>query len=133
MFERQKEKVGPYLYFWFRVLVGLLFMQHGAQKLFGVLGAQQSVELMSLMGLAGIVEFVGGLAIAVGFFTRPAAALSGIQMLTAYFMAHASKAWAPIVNNGELALLFFATFLVLYWHGAGKWGLEKAILGKELC
>ena len=125
----QKSQAG--FYFVFRVLVGLLFFQHGAQKLFGWFGGQ-SVELMSLMGLAGTIEFFGGLAIALGLFTRLAALGSGLIMIGAYVKVHLPMGMIPIVNKGELALLFLACFLVLVVWGAGKLSLEKALWKKEL-
>ena len=120
-----------YPYFVFRVFVGLLFAQHGFQKLFGMFGGK-AAELFSLMGLAGTVEFIGGLAIAFGLFTRLAAFISAVEMLVAYFMAHAGTSLIPIINKGELALLYFASFLVLMVYGAKKWSLESAILKKEV-
>ena len=120
-----------HLYFVFRVLIGLLFMQHGAQKLFGMFGFQ-SVPLTSLFGLAGIIEFFGGLAIALGFFTRLAALISALEMGVAYFMVHIPNGLVPILNQGELALLYFAAFLAIMVYGARKWGLEKALLKKEI-
>ena len=101
-----------------------MFFQHGAQKLFGWFGGQ-SAGLFTLMGLAGIVETFGGILIAIGLLTRWAAAVSAIQMLAAYFMMHFPKAWTPIANKGELALLYFAAFLVLMKEGAGKWGIDS--------
>ena len=125
-----------YFYFVFRVFVGLLFLQHGLQKLFGAFGGVggngQPVELFSLFGLAGLIEFVGGIAIAIGFFSRLAAFIGGIQMLVAYFMVHAGNGLIPLINQGELALLYFASFLVIMMHGAKKWGVEAAILKKEV-
>ena len=125
-----------YLYFIFRVFVGLLFLQHGLQKLFGafggVAGNGQPVELFSLFGLAGLIEFVAGTAIAVGLFTRLAAFISAIEMLVAYFMVHIPNSLVPLVNQGELALLYFASFLVLMMYGAKKWGIESAILKKDV-
>ena len=122
-----------YFYFVFRVFVGLLFLQHGLQKLFGMFGGVggQPVELFSLFGLAGLIEFIAGLAIAFGLFTRLVAFISAIEMLVAYFMAHAKAGLIPLVNQGELALLYFAAFLVLTAYGAGKWSLEKALMKKE--
>lgn len=117
-------------YFVFRVFVGLLFAQHGAQKLFGMFEFSQ-VPLFGLMGLAGIIELFGGLAIAFGLFTRLAAFVAAIEMVTAYFMMHVPAGPVPILNQGELALLFFASFLVLMVYGAKKWSLEKAIFKKE--
>ena len=139
MFGKQLEKNGLYFYFVFRVFVGLLFALHGAQKLFGWFGGMDSKEgsvaLFSLMGLAGVVEFFGGLLVAVGLLARLAALLGVVQMLAAYFMAHASKGLVPLAmggNGGELALLYFASFLVILAYGAGLWGIEKAVRGKEL-
>jgi putative oxidoreductase len=74
-----------------RIVSGLLFAVHGAQKLFGVLGGPGPVNLMSQMGLAGIIEFVGGLSIALGFFTSVWAFLASGQMAVAYFQAHAPR------------------------------------------
>ena len=119
-----------YLYFIFRAFIGLLFMQHGLQKIFGMFGGN-AVPLMGLFGAAGLIELIAGFAIAFGVFTRLAAFISAIEMLVAYFMAHAPGGLIPIVNKGELALLYFAAFLVLMKTGAGKWSAEKAILKKE--
>ena len=119
-----------YAYFIFRVLVGLLFLQHGLQKLFGMFGGK-SAELFSIMGLAGIIEFLAGISIALGIFARFGAFFAALQMAVAYFMAHSSKGLVPILNMGELALLYFAAFLAIMAFGAGKWSLEKAIFKKE--
>tara|TARA_Y100000310_G_scaffold217822_1_gene218916 strand:+ start:9682 stop:10080 length:399 start_codon:yes stop_codon:yes gene_type:complete len=119
-----------YFYSVFRVLVGLMFLQHGLQKIFGMFGGN-SVELFSLMGLAGLIELLGGAAIALGLFTRFASFIAGLEMLIAYSMAHASNSLIPIVNKGELALLYFAAFLALTAFGAGKFSLEKALFKKE--
>lgn len=119
-----------YAYFIFRVLVGLLFLQHGLQKLFGMFGGK-SAELFSIMGLAGIIEFLAGISIALGIFARFGAFFTALQMAVAYFMAHAPQGLIPILNMGELALLYFAAFLVIMAFGAGKWSLEKAIFKKE--
>lgn len=119
-----------YAYFIFRVLVGLLFLQHGLQKLFGMFGGK-SAELFSIMGLAGIIEFLAGISIALGIFARFWAFFAALQMAVAYFMAHSPKGLVPILNMGELALLYFAAFLAIMAFGAGKWSLEKAIFKKE--
>jgi putative oxidoreductase len=120
------------LYFIFRVLVGLMFLQHGAQKLFGWFGSQGSVELASLMGLAGVIEFFGGLVIVLGIFTRAAALIAAVEMLVAYIRAHLPNGLIPIQNRGELVILFFAAFLVLFAYGAGKWSLGKFLFKKEI-
>jgi len=119
-------------YFVFRIFVGLLFSQHGAQKLFGLFTARPPVELFTLFGLAGVIELFGGLAIALGLFTRLAASVGAMEMVVAYFKVHVPRGPIPIENKGELALLFFATFLILIVHGAKKWGLEKFLFKKEI-
>jgi putative oxidoreductase len=120
-------------YLVFRVLVGLLFAQHGLQKIFGMFGGLggNSAELLSLMGLAGLIELLGGFAIALGLFARLAAFVASLQLLIAYFRVHAPSGLIPILNGGELALLYLASFLVIVAYGAGKWSLEKALLKKE--
>jgi len=125
---------GDHLYFVFRVLVGLLFLQHGFQKLFGAFGGLGGgpVELFSMMGLAGLIELIAGLAITFGFFTRLLASIAALELIVAYFMAHASKGLIPIINGGELALLFIAAFFALTVFGARRWSLEKALLKKEI-
>tara|TARA_Y100000310_G_scaffold153608_2_gene153033 strand:- start:4254 stop:4667 length:414 start_codon:yes stop_codon:yes gene_type:complete len=136
MIGRLTEKIGDYLYFLFRILVGLMFATHGMQKLFGMFGGAAgdgvAVPLVSLMGLAGTIELVGGLLIALGLITRLAALITSLEMLIAYFMAHASNGLVPLVNRGELALLYFAAFLVVLIYGAKKWGLDLAIFKREL-
>ena len=115
-----------------RIVAGFLFLCHGAQKLFGVMGGTQR-ELMSLMGLAGVIEFVGGLVIMVGFMTGIAAFISSGQMAVAYFMAHqfrqddagAMLGWLPIENRGELAVLYCFLFLFIAMAGAGKWSVDN--------
>jgi len=117
------------LFFLFRVLVGLLFLQHGLQKL-GML--EGSVQVNGFMGFIGICELAGGLAIALGFWTRLAALLGAILMVLAYFKAHAAGGVLPIVNKGEMALLYMATFLPLIAQGAGRLSLEKLLFKREL-
>lgn len=124
-------KYHDHLFFVIRVLAGFLFFSHGAQKLLGWFGGSKVADLASLMGVAGVVEFAAGLAILVGLFTRLASVLSAIQMLVAYFMVHAGGGWNPLVNQGEMAILYLCLFLALMLHGNGKWSLEKALLKKE--
>ncbi len=111
-----------------RIVAGLMFAFHGAQKLFGVLGGQQ-VSLVSQMGLAGLIELFGGLAVALGFGTRVAAFVASGEMAVAYFQAHwklqMSSQFFPIVNHGELALLYSFLFLFIATRGTVRWGLDK--------
>jgi putative oxidoreductase len=136
MYKGFVKKHSEHLYVVFRVFVGLLFFQHGAQKLLGwfggVNGAGGTVELVSLFGLAGLIELTAGLAIALGLLTRVAASIAALEMLGAYYMAHLPNGLVPISNQGELALLYFASFLVIVAHGAKKWNLDSTLFKKEL-
>jgi putative oxidoreductase len=117
----------------FRVLVGFLFALHGAQKLFGVFTDMGPVEFASLFWFAGIIEFFGGTAIALGIFSRLVASITTIKMLTAYFMVHFPQMVFPIERGGgENVLLFIAAFLVILIYDSGKWGLERQIVGREV-
>lgn len=109
-----------------RIGAGLLFMQHGAQKLFGLLTDNPPVELFSLMGLAGVLEFFGGLMIALGLLTTPVAIILTLEMLAAYFMAHGPGGF-PIQNGGELALLYALVFAFFAAHGPGRWSVDAQL------
>ena len=122
--------LGPFsdrIYAITRFVFGFLFAFHGAQKLFGAFGGQK-VELASLMGLAGIIEFFGGILIAIGLVASWAAFIASGQMAVAYFMAHFSMAafW-PIQNKGEAAVLFCFFFLYVAARGAGPWSVDAAM------
>lgn len=114
-----------YAYALLRIVAGLLFALHGAQKLLGFPGGGETVPLGSLMGVAGIIELVGGILIMIGLFTRIAAFLASGQMAVAYFMAHVPKGMHPLVNQGEPALLFCFIFLFIAAYGAGIWSLDS--------
>ena len=112
-----------------RVMTGLLFMQHGVQKLFGWLGGWRgepgaTAPLMSQAGLAGVLEVFGGLLIVLGLFTRPVAFLLSGMMAVAYFQAHAPDGFWPILNRGELAALFCFVFLYFSARGAGPYSID---------
>jgi putative oxidoreductase len=109
-----------------RFVAGMMFACHGAQKLFGVLGGQ-AVPLQSLMGLAGVIELVGGILVALGFFAGWAAFVSSGEMAAAYFMAHAPQGLWPIVNKGELAVLYCFVFLYIASRGSGAWSVDSAM------
>lgn len=111
----------------FRILAGLLFAQHGAQKLFGLFTENAPASFGSLMWWAGIIEFAGGLLIAIGLLTTLVSAIGALEMLYAYITAHAPQAAIPIVNRGELALLYLVIFLFIFAHGSGKWSLDSAL------
>ena len=117
----------PYVLGLLRIITGFLFLQHGTSKLLGIPYNPMfdGLQLMSLMGVAGILELVGGALILVGLFTRPVAFILSGQMAVAYFMAHAPGGFLPIVNKGELAVLFSFVFLYFVFAGAGKFSLDS--------
>jgi putative oxidoreductase len=117
-------RYSPYLYALLRIVAGFLFSLHGVQKLFGALGGKP-VELMSQMGLAGVIELVGGVLIAVGLFTSPVAFIASGEMAVAYFQAHLPRSIWPIVNGGELAALYCFLFLYFAAMGSGKWSVDS--------
>jgi putative oxidoreductase len=117
------EKLGELTWSLLRVITGFLYMQHGAQKLFGVLG-MEAVARTSLLGLAGVLEFFGGILILFGLFTRPVAFVLSGQMAVAYWMAHAPRGGLPIANGGELAVLYCFVFLFLFAHGGGELSVD---------
>jgi putative oxidoreductase len=112
-----------------RIAAGVLFMQHGLQKLFGFFGGIQggTVPLMSMLGAAGVLELAGGLFLIVGLFTRPIAALLIVEMISAYFIAHVPQGRWPIQNQGELALLYASIFVFLAGNGAGPLSVDEAL------
>jgi putative oxidoreductase len=109
-----------------RFVAGLLFFFHGTQKLFGWPGAKETVELMSLRGLAGVIEVVAGTLIAIGLWAAPAAFIASGQMAFAYFMVHAPQSIHPILNRGELAALYCFVFLYIASRGSGRFSIDGA-------
>ncbi|MBA3497634.1 MAG: DoxX family protein [Gemmatimonadales bacterium] len=121
--------LGPTTHAVLRIAAGLLFMQHGLQKLFGMFGGVgetpgTAAPLVSQMGLAGMLECFGGLLLVLGLFTRPVAFLLAGEMLVAYFQAHLQQGAWPIQNGGEVALLYMVIFLFLAANGAGPASLD---------
>ena len=115
-----------------RMVTAFLFMQHGGQKLFGYPAAQRyEFDILSLSGVAGVLELFGGFLVFIGFVTRPTAfVLSGL-MAFAYFIAHAPRGFWPILNGGELAIMFCFVFLYLSVAGGGEWSVDHIISVKR--
>jgi putative oxidoreductase len=120
----------PFLRSILRIVAAFLFMAHGTQKLFAfpVSEPRSAVELMSLAGLAGVLETFGGALLLLGFFTRPVAFILSGEMAAAYFMAHAPRSFWPVLNNGEPAALF--CFIWLYIAAAGPGPLSIDAMGR---
>lgn len=116
----------------FRIVVGVLFVCHGAQKLFGVLGSKGAVSITSWpSGPAGVIELVGGALIVLGLGTRVAAFVSSGAMAYAYFVVHQPKGLLPIENHGELAAVYSWVFLLLVFTGPGAWALDRVIASRR--
>ena len=113
-----------------RIVAALLFVQHGCAKLLHVpyQAMFAHLPLMSVLGIQGVIELVGGGLLAIGLFSRPVAFILCGDMAVAFFMAHFPKNWLPILNGGDLAVLFCFTFLYLWVAGPGPWSLD-ALLG----
>lgn len=130
------KETNSYCYSIFRILVGLLFIQHGFQKVFGffggVDGAGGTPPLFGFFGVAGLLELIIGAALILGLFTSFAAAVGAIEMLVGYAMVHLPNGFFPILNNGELALMYLASFLVLARYGGGRWSLADPPLFKKM-
>lgn len=108
-----------------RIVTGGLFMLHGADKIWGLPGVGgDAVALLSLMGLAGVIELGAGALVALGFVTRPAALLASGQMAVAYGLVHAPSHVLPTLNGGDAALLFCIVFLYIAAAGPGGFSLD---------
>ncbi len=115
-----------------RIVTAFLFIQHGSMKLLGFPPSEAfaGVKLFSLIGFAGVLELFGGLMVLFGLFTRPVAFILSGEMAFAYFMAHAPHGLYPMLNHGELAVLYCFVFLYLAVAGGGVWSVDQ-ILGRR--
>jgi putative oxidoreductase len=127
-FEKALAPWSPQILSLLRLMAGLLFLEHGTAKLLGFPHVEMfdGLQIMSLIGVAGILELVGGVLIAVGLFTRPVAFILSGEMAAGYFMAHAPQNFLPLLNGGESAILFCFIFLYLAAAGGGAWSLDAA-------
>ncbi len=110
-----------------RIMTGLLFLQHGTTKYLGFPQSQMTgVDPTSLGGIAGMFELVGGVLMIIGLLTRPAAFILSGQMAFAYWIAHGSQGFFPLLNGGELAALYCFVFLYFAFMGPGPWSVDAA-------
>jgi len=116
-------KYEAHAYVLMRLIFGFLMTCHGVQKLFGGLGGAKTTDTLMLVG--GVIEFAGGILVALGFQTRIAAFLVSGEMAVAYFKFHAHGGFFPIVNHGELAVAYCFAFLYIATRGVGSWGIDK--------
>jgi len=126
--ERFLGKYSPYVYALLRIMSGLMFAMHGSQKLFGIPGNRPPMDLPPLLKVAGVIELVGGLMTALGLLAGYAAFIASGQMAVAFFKQHfKTEAPLPILNQGELAVLYCFLFLYIASQGSGTWSLDKLI------
>jgi putative oxidoreductase len=113
-----------------RIMLGLLFLEHGTAKIFDFphLQNHQPWALAGLNpGAQGLIELVGGFLFALGLFTRPVAFILAGDVAVAYFMAHAPRGFFPILNGGELAIVYCFIFLYFWLAGGGEWSLDRLL------
>jgi putative oxidoreductase len=111
-----------------RVVVALMFLEHGTQKLLGFPPSPNpGPVLFSLIGVQGVIELVGGGLLAIGLFTRPVAFILSGDMAVAYFMSHAPRSFFPALNGGDAAILYCFVFLYLAFAGGGPWSVDAAM------
>jgi len=109
-----------------RIMTGLLFLQYGMGEAAEIScrAGVQGCDAVSLYGLAGTLELVGGALMILGLFTRPVAFILAGEMAFAYFLGHAPRGFLPILNGGNLAILFCFVFFYLSFAGAGPWSVD---------
>jgi putative oxidoreductase len=113
-----------------RIMTGLLFLEHGTGKYLGFPHLERVPDPLSMGGVGGMLELVGGALIVLGLFTRPVAFLLSGEMAIAYFYAHAPRVFFPVLNGGEAAILYCFVFLYFFFAGAGPWSLDAMIKRK---
>jgi putative oxidoreductase len=111
-----------------RIIIGLLFLEHGTSKYLSLPVSQMTgASPMSLSGFNGIIEIVGGVLILLGLFTRPVAFILAGDMAVAYFLAHAPRGFFPLLNGGELAIVYCFVFLYIAAAGPGPWSVDHLL------
>ncbi len=116
-----------------RIVVALSYLQHGMAKYLGFphVAAFDNLQIFSLVGLAGALEIIGSILLILGLFIRPVAFILSGEMAVAYFMAHAPRGFFPLLNQGELAVIYCFVFLYLAIAGGGVWSLDRIIEGRR--
>jgi putative oxidoreductase len=108
-----------------RIIIGLLFLEHGTSKFLSLpVSPMTGVAPTSLSGINGMIELVGGVLIVLGLFTRPVAFILAGDMAVAYFIAHGPRGFFPLLNGGELAIIYCFVFLYLAVAGGGEWSID---------
>jgi putative oxidoreductase len=124
------DRLAPYVLSILRIMVGLLFLEHGMSRLFGFPSPLPTPAPMTMYWFAGCIEFLGGILVTLGLFTRPAAFIMSGEMAFAYFISHAPRGFFPMLNNGDGAVLYCFIFLYLAFAGGGPLGLDALLWRK---
>jgi putative oxidoreductase len=119
----------PYVLSIVRIVVALLFLQHGLQKYFNFPSA--GPQMRPILYVQGVIEIVGGILLLLGVYTRMVAFILAGDMAVAYFMAHFPRSFFPAVNGGDAAVLYCFIFLYIFFAGGGPWSLDRAVLRQE--
>ncbi|HEY7337389.1 MAG TPA: DoxX family protein [Bryobacteraceae bacterium] len=123
------ERFEPYLRSLLRIMAAFTFSQHGWQKFFGSLGGP-SFPITTMLGAAGAIETVGGALLILGLFTRPVAFVLAGEMAVGYFRTHAPRGFWPLLNGGEITVVYCFLWLWFSSAGAGAWSLDR-LLGRK--
>ena len=132
--ERYAHTAAPYLLSVLRIMVALLLLQHGTQKLLGfppMPPGRSAPEFLTLIWFAGLLELVGGVLLALGLFSRTTAFVLSGELAFAYWIGHAPRGFLPIVNAGELAALYCFAFLYLAAAGPGPWSVDRLLSNRS--
>jgi putative oxidoreductase len=125
----QLSKFAPQMLSILRIVSGLIFLEHGLQKYFAfpprAAGVTAGPDLLSLQGVQGVLEIVGGILLVLGLFTRPVAFILAGDMAVAYWYAHFPRNFFPVLNAGDAAILYCFVFLYLFFAGGGEWSLDR--------
>jgi putative oxidoreductase len=123
------EKGRPYILSVLRIVVALLFIEHGLQKYFGFPSA--GPPMTTLLYVQGVIEIVGGILLLIGAYTRVVAFILAGDMAVAYFIAHFPRSFFPAVNGGDAAVLYCFAFFYIFFAGGGAWSLDRAALKQD--
>ena len=123
------EKGRPYILSVLRIVVALLFIEHGLQKYFGFPSA--GPPMTTLLYVQGVIEIVGGILLLIGAYTRVVAFILAGDMAVAYFMAHFPRSFFPAVNGGDAAVLYCFAFFYIFFAGGGPWSFDRTALKQD--
>ena len=122
--EASAARLAPHALSLMRIVIALLFLEHGTSRLFGFPSPLPTPALFTMYWFAGAIELAGGILVGLGLFTRAAAFIMSGEMAFAYFISHAPAGFFPILNRGDGAILFCFAFLYLAFAGGGPWSLD---------